>query len=59
MKDSGMAADALAYSRVWLRFADPETERHFARRALIDSMNFIRIYLLAEVDAKEGILFYL
>jgi two-component system cell cycle sensor histidine kinase PleC len=47
MKDSGMAADALAYSRVWLRFADPETERHFARRALIDSMTFIRIYLLA------------
>ena len=47
MKDSGMAADALAYSRVWLRFADPETERHFARRALIDSMIFIRIYMLA------------
>ena len=47
MKDSGMASDALAYSRVWLRFADPETERHFARRALLDSMLFIRIYLLA------------
>src|ERR1019366_5491582 len=47
MKDSGMAADALTYSRVWLRFAEPETERHFARRALIDSMIFIRIYMLA------------
>jgi hypothetical protein len=47
MEDTDMAADALAYSRVWLRFLDPETERRFARRALIDSMTFIRIYLLA------------
>ena len=47
MKDNNMAADALAYSRVWLRFFDPETERRFARRALLDSMMFIRIYLLA------------
>ena len=42
-----MASDALAYSRIWLRFFDPETERRFARRALLDSMLFIRIYLLA------------
>jgi signal transduction histidine kinase len=42
-----MAADALAYSRVWLRFYDPETERRFTRRALRDSMTFIRVYLLA------------
>ena len=47
MSDGSMAADALAYSRVWLRFFDPETERRFARRALLDSMLFIRIYLLA------------
>ncbi len=48
-----MASDALAYSKIWLRFFDPETERRFARRALIDSMLFIRIYLLA------GILLYI
>ena len=47
MKDTSMAADALAYSRIWLRFADPETERSFTRRALLDSMTFIRVYLLA------------
>jgi signal transduction histidine kinase len=47
MSDSSLASDALAYSRIWLRFFDPETERRFARRALLDSMFFIRTYLLA------------
>ena len=42
-----MASDALAYSRIWLRFFDPETERRFARRALLDSMFINRTYLLA------------
>ncbi len=42
-----MASDALAYSKIWLRFFDPETERRFARRAMVNSMLFIRIYLLA------------
>ncbi len=47
MKDNSIGVDALAFSRVWLRFFDPETERRFARRALLDSMLFIRVYLLA------------
>jgi two-component system, cell cycle sensor histidine kinase PleC len=47
MSDSSVAADSLAYSRIWLRFFDPETERRFARRAMRDSMFFIRLYLLA------------
>lgn len=47
MKDNDMAADELAYSRLSLRFTDPETERRFARRALRESMTFIRTYLLA------------
>ncbi|MGH6828089.1 MAG: sensor histidine kinase [Rhizomicrobium sp.] len=47
MEHKSLVADALAYSRVWLRFADPETERRFARRALRDSMGFIRTYLAA------------
>src|ERR1700761_1089780 len=49
MKDRNMAADELAYSRLWLRFLDPETERRFARRALRESMIFIRTYLLAGI----------
>ena len=49
MKDRNMAADELAYSRLWLRFLDPETERCFARRALRESMVFIRTYLLAGI----------
>ena len=49
MKDNNMAADELAYSRLWLRFVNPETERRFARRALRESMVFIRIYLLAGI----------
>ncbi len=44
-----MAADELAYSRLWLRFMDPETERRFARRALRESMVFIRTYLIAGI----------
>ena len=44
-----MAADELAYSRLWLRFLDPETERRFARRALRESMVFIRTYLIAGI----------
>ena len=47
MKDNSIGADALAFSRVWLRFFDPETERRFAHRALLDSMVFIRVYMLA------------
>ena len=47
MKDTDLSADELAYSRVWLRFHDPETERKFARRALSESMGFIRVYLAA------------
>src|SRR5215469_1455406 len=47
MSDSSVAADSLAYSRIWLRFFDPDTERRFARRAMRDSMFFIRLYLLA------------
>jgi signal transduction histidine kinase len=49
MKDRNMAADELAYSRLWLRFLDPETERCFARRALRESMVFIRTYILAGI----------
>jgi signal transduction histidine kinase len=49
MKDKSMAAGELAYSRLWLRFLDPETERRFARRALRESMVFIRTYLLAGI----------
>src|SRR5215469_3785923 len=49
MNDSNMAADELAYSRLWLRFLDPETERRFARRALRESIVFIRTYLLAGI----------
>ncbi len=44
-----MAADELAYSRLWLRFLDPETERRFAHRALRESMVFIRTYLIAGI----------
>jgi signal transduction histidine kinase len=47
MKDNSVGVDALAFSRVWLRFFDPETERRFTQRALLDSMFFIRVYLLA------------
>jgi len=49
MKDSDVAADELAYSRLWLRFLDPETERRFARRALRESIVFIRTYLMAGI----------
>src|ERR1700722_4279250 len=49
MKDRNMAADELAYSRLWLRFWDPEPERCFARRALRESMVFIRTYILAGI----------
>ena len=44
-----MAAGELAYSRLWLRFLDPETERRFAHRALRESMVFIRTYLIAGI----------
>jgi signal transduction histidine kinase len=37
----------LAFSRLWLRFRNPQIERDFAGRALADSMAFIRIYLIA------------
>jgi two-component system cell cycle sensor histidine kinase PleC len=49
MKDKNMAADELTYSRLWLRFTDPETERRFSRRALRESMIFIRTYLLGGI----------
>jgi signal transduction histidine kinase len=49
MKDRTIAADELAYSRLWLRFLNPETERRFTRRALRESMVFIRTYLLAGI----------
>jgi len=49
MREKNMAADELAYSRLWLRFLDPETERRFARRALRESMVFIRTYLIAGI----------
>ncbi len=39
--------DELAFSRLWLRFRNRETERDFAGRTMADSMVFIRIYLLA------------
>ncbi len=41
--------DELAFSRLWLRFSDPRTEREFARHALADYMTFIRIYLIAGI----------
>lgn len=49
MQDNNMAADELAYSRLWLRFKNLNTERQFARRALRESMGFIRTYLLAGI----------
>ena len=49
MKHKNIAADELAYSRLWLRFLNPETERRFTRRALRESMVFIRTYLLAGI----------
>jgi two-component system cell cycle sensor histidine kinase PleC len=39
--------DEFAFSRVWLRFCERQTERNFARHALADYMGFIRIYLTA------------
>ena len=37
----------LAFSRLWLRFRNRETERDFASRTLANSMMFVRIYLVA------------
>lgn len=39
--------EEFAFDRLWLRFYDPQTERNFTRYALINSMVFIRIYLIA------------
>jgi two-component system cell cycle sensor histidine kinase PleC len=37
----------LAFSRLWLRFRNPQTERNFARHILADYMGFTRTYLVA------------
>ncbi len=44
---SSVMGNELAFSRLWLRFRNAETERDFASRTLADSMMFIRIYLVA------------
>jgi signal transduction histidine kinase len=41
--------DELAYSRLWLRFYDAQTERVFTRHALNDYLLFIRIYLIGGI----------
>jgi signal transduction histidine kinase len=40
-------SNELAFSRLWLRFRNRQTERNFARHALADYMVFIRIYLVS------------
>jgi len=43
------AENELAFSRLLLRFHNPQTEQRFTRQALADYTGFIRIYLLAGI----------